>query len=83
MSETKNISSYIEGLKKKNHARDVVSVVLFLVGLGVGLGMLFVLWLSDSVSKMNYDDMDPHKRTCVVGTVIQPDGTCADQERNN
>lgn len=44
--------------------------------------VIAIMLLINSSATTNYDDINPHLPKCVQGAVLQPDGSCIDQENN-
>lgn len=81
MSETKDISNYLEEKKRKRTEDNAITVAFTIITLGI-FALLFV-FISAHDDRVEAAQVDyPHIKQCVSGTVLQPDGACMEQERN-
>ena len=76
MSETKSIAMYL--LERRNKKlENAVFLLVMLVMSGVLIALGYIVWLKNAVDASNHAS----QITCVSGTVLQPDGSCMEQER--
>ena len=76
MSETKSIAMYL--LERRNKKlENAIFLLVMLIMSGVLIALGYIVWLKNAVDASNHAP----QTTCVTGTVLQPDGSCMEQER--
>ena len=55
-------------------------VILSLLVTGAVLIAILSIFTARSIMIDDYSEIDPHTPTCVEGTILQPDGSCVNQE---